>query len=840
MLAVLLASITFPGGRALYAQAPVKSSVESDKPGVDSLGDPLPAHALARWGTARLHHPDCDELEFSPNGKVLATTGMFDTVLWDVESGKELRSFTGGSAVFFHDGLKLATLETDGTIHIWDCQTGQEVRRFKPPARLAIMAVSQDGKRVITRERRVEEKKQIDMIVELDAETGKELKAIRLIQGPDDRMPQSIVVSRNGLYFAVQDDRGAISIWETASGKKLYRIPRTQGPRDQYFALSPDGASLAFTTFTNEGRIFHFWDVPGNKDIKQMIMPKLSGGMALFSADGKTLYTNGATAQTGSRVMMICDLAEGKVSRTLRGSAEFLNNQPLPVAPNYRGVIGHIAMAVSADNRYLATFDAYGSVRIWDIAKDKSLHIWDIAKDKSLHTLSGPRQGVRMVGLSADEKVLLCVDGARKLRTFDLATGKELRVYDVPSNVALFSADGLGIEIKGGNQFAMVDLANVARRYLLIGRSSFPHDISLGPDNEVFKSLGVRDTRFWRISPVAQEVRYLPTRWNEPFQTNGDSIVTVDQRTGRLTSWDGASGECICESTPKSRLFFLSKLSPDGRSLVVGGSLIEVASGTERVKMALPMRGKVPEAQGPWLFSPDGRWLLVGSGPKMLILDATSGTVAGELGEHRHSIAAAAISRDGARLFTGSDDIMAWDLAAVTRKTKPQATKLSEAEVASLWKDLASSDAPRAYQAMWRLADDPMGARHVADGLKRLDYKRLSRFIRELDSDEFEVRERASQELERLGAGAVPSLRRVLEGKPSVEVRNRATKLLNKLAPQGAPGSTDDLLMHRVIEVLEHIGTPEAVGLLKDIAQGEGARSVLLDAKLTLNRLARD
>src|SRR5207249_1507202 len=58
---------------------------------------------------------------------------------------------------------------------------------------------------------------------------------------------------------------------------------------------------------------------------------------------------------------------------------------------------------------------------------------------------------------------------------------------------------------------------------------------------------------------------------------------------------------------------------------------------------------------------------------------------------------------------------------------------------------------------------------------------RLKRLIAELDSDEFKVRTRASQELEELGELAETALRKALAGTLSPEARQRLENLLHKV-----------------------------------------------------------
>jgi hypothetical protein len=62
-----------------------------------------------------------------------------------------------------------------------------------------------------------------------------------------------------------------------------------------------------------------------------------------------------------------------------------------------------------------------------------------------------------------------------------------------------------------------------------------------------------------------------------------------------------------------------------------------------------------------------------------------------------------------------------------------------------------------------------------------LDRKTAEKWLRDLDDESFEARRTASRGLEKLGVAAKPLLREALRGRPSVEARRRAERLLAKL-----------------------------------------------------------
>jgi len=115
--------------------------------------------------------------------------------------------------------------------------------------------------------------------------------------------------------------------------------------------------------------------------------------------------------------------------------------------------------------------------------------------------------------------------------------------------------------------------------------------------------------------------------------------------------------------------------------------------------------------------------------------------------------------------------------------------------------------------------------------------ERFAAWIKDLDSDGFETRENATRELGQLEESGAPLLRKVLQANPSPEVRRRVEALLAKL---DAPVPSDDRLRAlRGVEVLEHVGTPEAREILRSVAGGPNECLRSRESSAALQRLER-
>src|SRR5260370_30049827 len=117
------------------------------------------------------------------------------------------------------------------------------------------------------------------------------------------------------------------------------------------------------------------------------------------------------------------------------------------------------------------------------------------------------------------------------------------------------------------------------------------------------------------------------------------------------------------------------------------------------------------------------------------------------------------------------------------------------------------------------------------------DSNRVARLIVDLNHEEFQVREKAANELEQLHELAAPALEKALAARPPLEGRRRLEGLLKRVQHRQRPADTVRAL--RAVEVLEAINTPEARQQLKALSMGTPEAQLAKDAKAALERLTK-
>jgi WD40 repeat protein len=274
--------------------------------------------------------------------------------------------------------------------------------------------------------------------------------------------------------------------------------------------------------------------------------------------------------------------------------------------------------------------------------------------------------------------------------------------------------------------------------------------------------------------------------------------------------------------------------------------LWEVASG--KIRFHIPAdKGQSYRFQ----FSPNGRYLALpvisktetdhpvrkGENEVVRLFDLLTGCLVHEFKEQGGRIWGLAFSPDGKLFASGGEagNVIVWDVNEVLAKKAVDSPTLTARQLDKLWEDLGGADARIAFQAVGTLALSPKDSvpflkEHIR-AVAPADKARCDRLLADMESEDFELREKAARELLKLGDGIRPALRKTLANMPSMEMRRRIELLLSEL------NTSLPIRERRSVEVLEYAGTEEARGLLEELAKGVPEAPLTEEAKAGLERI---
>jgi WD40 repeat protein len=857
-LLVLLTMVVLPP--AAHPAAPSGSSLRAD-----AYGDPLPAGALARFGSARLRHVGLVEaLAWSPSGKLLASAGQDDTVrIWDAATGRLVRLIPHRTnfLAFMPDSEVLVGAVL-GDVRSWEIATGKELlrlelldeqeRRYQVADLASIVrrtdfAISPDGRLLVTA---TQSRRRGDPVEVWDVRTRQQRfsleSAFRLCYA---------AFTPDGKRIVTADSRKSVVVWDAHTGKKAGGFQADGPEHEAYFcalAVCPDNKHVAL------------------KLLRQLVIAELTSGKVVWRQkdaheDGDQTYPAVAFSPDGQLVALsgqhgvhIWDWRRGRELASVSDVGEL-------VRP---------ACAFSPDGKRLA----------W-AGWDGKIHIWDLGTGKEALPQEG--RAIALFALRPDGQAFATLDedwgwglpGRRRYQTFVRLwstvpglSNRAVALTDLDLDKMAFSRDGrtlvLGEFTSGG--IAVVDPSGKAVPDITPGPVKDRWTVALGPGGERaakttpdiarLTHLLAGTGREWTAVPGQNVAGGFVPAYRAAFTPDGKQLIVVSENA--LLGLDTTTSRVRWRVKVDYHYNYAGAalaVSPDGLLVAVGcavgreqkeGSylrLFDSATGQERAKLLTRHENITSVA-----FSPDSRFLIAASMPWSLpspgdlskrfpisLWEVASRKEIRRFQGHEGQVRDLAFAPDGRSFYSASADgtVLQWDPLGLR-----DAAVLHAGEVAAAWDDLAADDPAKAYRSVVRLVASPAEAcaflsRHLTPALA-IPSERMRALLRELDSVRFVEREAASRKLLDLGAEGDIALRDALKGSLSPEVRRRIEAVIELRA--ACPYSTDELRRCRTVLVLEWIGSGPARSLLKRLASATVPVAHVRDARAALQRLANE
>jgi WD40 repeat protein len=597
------------------------------------------------------HDKPVNEARFSADGRRIVTAGSDGTArVWEIVTGKLLVHLRAHSkelwqASFSPDGRLILTASEDGSARVWDAQTGAGLGSMIHEKAVNHAAFSPDGQWVVTAS---------------DDGTARLWRTDGTAAGFVLRHANQVrwaAFSPDGRKVVSAGDDGTVHLWHTATGLPLLE-PIAAAPQVYYAVFSPDGNRLLacgghIYNYWGEARI---WDVATGRPLSAPMRHSARIKHASFSPDGRRL----ATASHDGTVRL------------------WSADSGTPIGPPIRHHQAVWSAVFSAGGNHLLTAGRSPAWRLWNVRIDEwnkpeafahtaipdwdrryfsfdgsqvlirprtnSVQVWTVSPPAPGGPLLAHPQSVLTAQVSPDGRrvVTACSDG--KVRLWDAATG-ELTAPPIPH------AD----EVRS---------------------------VAFSPDGSWIASAGFdRTVRLWNAATGAERIpplRHKYPVWFVEFCSGNELLVTCSTPfiqnylvagASYLHVWNLRSGRPVTPALGHGWRLTQPAISPDGHRVIVGCVNALNASGDAHVWDTRTGREICPplkhSAGVTWVaISPNGRHVATASEKAARIWDANSGEPVGAPMMHQHHVYSACFSPDGDRLLTTSQDHTArlWDV----------------------------------------------------------------------------------------------------------------------------------------------------------------------------------
>lgn len=531
-------------------------------------------------------------------------------------------SFAHGAS-FSPDGRRIASVGDNGSVLIWDTESGEQLAELSDHMGLILgVAWAGDGRRIASVGR--------DGNLRLwDADKYRQLAELHGHEG----WIRGIAWASDGRCLASVGDDGTVRIWDADTNKQLIKLHGHKGP---VLSIAWDADCRRLASGGEAGTVI-IWDADTGAQLAEL---RGHGGPVngvAWAVDGRRLATAGDDVR-------IWDTETGKKLDEYHGHAG--------------GWVNGIAW--SADGWRLASAGDDGTVRIWDTNSGEQL--------AELHKHRGSVFGVAW---AADGRRLASAGSDGCLIIWDIDTGEqfvELRGHQGWINGIAWAADGRRLASPSGDGSVRIWDADTGCQLIeLRGHEYSVWDVAWDENGRRLASAGLDGSvRIWDTDTGCQLVETRGDRavWGVAWAPDGQRFVSAGSG-GYVRIWDANTGEQLAELSGGENSIKVVAWTSDGLRIATAGF-----DGSVSIWDSLTY-AQVAELRGHQELVLSVAWAVdcqrlasAGVDGTVLIWDADTGEQLAKLLGHKGWVNGVTWAADSRRLASAGDDgsVRIWDV----------------------------------------------------------------------------------------------------------------------------------------------------------------------------------
>ena len=272
------------------------------------------------------------------------------------------------SVAYSPDGTKIISGSMDGTIKIWNANTGQCLKTLKGHSEyIYSVAFSPDGRRIVSGSN--------DKTIKIwDANTGQCLKTLK----GHKNFVLSVAYSPDGTKIVSGSRDNTIKIWNANTGQCLKTL-KGHSSWVNSVAYSPDGTRIVSGSVDDNVNI---WDANTRKCLKTLKGTSNWANSVVYSQDGTKIISG-----SGDSNVNIWDANTGECLKTLEGHSEYV-----------------YSLAYSPDSTKIISGSYDNTIKIWDANTGECLKTLE-EHSADVFSVAFSLDGSRIVSGSADGTV---------------------------------------------------------------------------------------------------------------------------------------------------------------------------------------------------------------------------------------------------------------------------------------------------------------------------------------------------------------------------------------------------------------------------------------------------